>query len=171
METSTETNEAASMMAKPQEEHRWLEKLVGEWTYESECDMGPGKPREKFKGTESVRSIGGLWTMGEGRGEMPGGDTGIMIMTLGYDPQKKRYVGTFLGSMMTHLWIYDGELDPSKRVLTLSAEGPSFAGDGTMSKYHDVIEFKTDDHRVLSSSVQGADGAWQEFMTAHYRRK
>jgi hypothetical protein len=92
-------------------------------------------------------------------------------MTLGYDPQKKRYVGTWIGSMMTHLWVYDGELDPSKRVLTLGSEGPSFTGDGTMSKYHDVIEFKSDDHRILRSRVQGADGTWQEFMTAHYRRK
>ena len=38
-----------------------------------------------------------------------------MIMTLGYDPQKKRFVGTLIGSMMTHLWVYDGALDAGRR--------------------------------------------------------
>ncbi len=52
--------------------------------------MGPGKPPEKAKGTESVRSLGGLWILAEGRGEMPGGGAMTTMMTLGYDPQKKR---------------------------------------------------------------------------------
>jgi hypothetical protein len=56
-------------------------------------------------------------------------------------------------------------------VLTLNAEGPSMAGDGKMAKYKDVIEVKSDDHRVLTSHVLGDDGNWQHFMTANYRRK
>ncbi|MGH8728980.1 MAG: DUF1579 domain-containing protein, partial [Burkholderiales bacterium] len=112
------------MKTEPQKEHEWLQKLVGEWTYESDCSMGPGKPNEKFKGTESVRSLGGLWILAEGRGEMPGGGAATMLITLGYDPQRKRYVGTWIGSMMTYLWVYDGGLDAAGKVLTLNAEGP-----------------------------------------------
>lgn len=159
------------MKVEIQKEHEWLQQLVGEWTFESECSMGPDKPPEKFAGTESVRSIGGLWVLCEGRGEMPGGGIGNMFMTLGYDPAKKRFLGTFIGSMMTHMWIYDGSLDPSGKVLTLDSEGPSFAGDGTMAKYQDVIEIRSADQRLLHSQVQGADGQWQRFMTATYRRK
>jgi hypothetical protein len=159
------------MHAEPQKEHQWLQKLVGEWTSEAEGTMGPDKPPEKFKGTESVRSIGGLWAMCEGRGEMPGGGAATTIMTLGYDPVRKRYVGTFLGSMMTHLWVYDGELDPTGKVLTLDTEGPNFAAEGKMAKYKDRIEFKSDDHRVLTSHMLGDDGKWHGFMTAHYRRR
>lgn len=162
------------MQAEPQKEHEWLQKLVGKWTYESECEMGPDKPREKFTGTENVRSLGGLWTLAEGQGEMPGGGAATMLMTLGYDPQRKRYVGTWVGSMMTHLWVYDGELDPSGKILTLNAEGPSFTpegiAEGKMARYQDIIEFKTDDHRVLTSQTPGPDGQWRQFMTAHYRR-
>ena len=169
METTTETNQHACM-AQPQQEHHWLEKLVGEWTFESECDMGPGKPRENFKGTQTVRSIGGMWIIGEGQGEMPGGGTGTMVLTLGYDPQKKRFVGTWFGSMMTALWIYEGERDASGNVLTLNTEGPSFAGDGTLAKYRDIVEVKSDDHYIQRSTTQGEAGKWTEFMTAHYRR-
>ena len=62
-------------------------------------------------------------------------------------------------------------LDATEKILTLDSEGPSFAGDGTMAKYQDIIEFVTKDHRTLTPRVQSADGSWQQFMTAHYSRK
>jgi hypothetical protein len=159
------------MKNEAQPQHRWLQQLVGEWTYESECVMEPGKPPETFSGTETVRPIGDLWVLCEGRGEMPGGGLATMLITLGYNPNTERYVGTFVGSMMSHLWIYDGWLDAAGTLLTLEAEGPSFAGDGSMAKYHDLIEIKSPDHHVLSSQVLGEGGEWTRFMTANYRRR
>lgn len=158
------------MNAKPQKEHEWLQRLVGEWTSECEAMMGPDQPPATFKGREKVRSIGGLWTVGDGTGEMPGGGTATVMMTLGYDPAKGRFVGTFIGSMMTHLWHYEGTLDPTGAVLTLDTEGPDCANEGRMARYKDIIEFKSDDHRVLTSAMRGEDGEWRTFMTAHYRR-
>jgi hypothetical protein len=159
------------MKTEPQKEHEWLQQLVGEWTYESECSMEPGKPPEKFKGIENVRSLGGLWVLSEGSGEMPGGGMATMVMTLGYDPEKQRYIGTWVGSMMTHLWLYDGSLDAEKNRLTLNAEGPNCAEEGKLAKYKDVIEIKSSDHRLLTSHMLGDDGEWRPFMTASYRRK
>lgn len=157
---------------KPTPEHEWLQRLVGEWTFEGECNMGPDQPAMKSTGRESVRSLGGLWTIGEGVGAMPDGTCECRsIMTLGYNPAQKKFVGTFVASVMTHLWPYVGTLDPAKKVLTLDSEGPSFAGDGTMSKYQDIIEFVDDNHRTLSSQTLGPDGKWVPFMKAHYRRK
>jgi len=159
------------METTPQREHQWLQTLVGEWTSEAEATMEPGKPPERFKGTETVRSLGGLWILAEGQGEMPGCGHATTLLTLGYDPQKKRYVGTWVGSMMTHLWVYDGVLDAAEKVLTLDAEGPSMADHSVMATYRDVIERASDDHRILTSHVRGDDGTWHQFMTAHYRRK
>ena len=155
---------------EPQKEHEWLQKLVGDWTFEIEA-AEPGQASTKSEGFESVRSLGGLWTLAEGRSPMPDGSDATSVMTLGYDPQKKRFVGTFVASMMTYLWIYEGELDEAGRVLTLDAEGPGMSADGKMVKYKDRIELMSDDHRVLSSSIQGEDGNWTKFMTAHYRRQ
>src|SRR5687768_1217309 len=84
------------MNAKPEKQHKWLQKFVGDWTFETEAQ--PGHPGTK--GTERVRSIGGLWIVAEGQGPMPSGEPATTIMTIGYDTQKKRYVGTFIGSMM-----------------------------------------------------------------------
>jgi Protein of unknown function (DUF1579) len=158
------------MNATLQKQHQWLDRLIGEWIYESECNMGPDQPPSKSKGFEVVRSLGGLWTIGEGEGEMPDGNTGKTIMTLGYDPQSDRYIGTFVASMMTHLWIYNGSLDATQKVLTLDTEGPNFS-ESAMTKYQDIIEFVSDDHRILRSQILGDDGNWNHFMTAHYRRK
>jgi hypothetical protein len=93
------------------------------------------------------------------------------VLTLGYDPQKQRFVGTWVGSMMAYLWVYDGELDAAQRVLTLNSDGPSMSGDGSMAKYRETIEFENDDHRVFTSRALGDDGSWQQLMTATYRRK
>jgi hypothetical protein len=159
------------MQAKPQKEHEWLEQLVGEWASEAEATMEPGQPPSKFKGSESVRSLGGLWVVAEGQAEMPDGGVGTMIMPIGYDPERKRYVGTWVGSMMSHLWVYDGALDASGRVLTLDARGPDAFVEGRTATFQDVIEIVSADHRVLRSRMLGDDGTWREFMTAHYRRR
>jgi hypothetical protein len=159
------------MHAEPQQEHHWLQQLVGEWEFVTEAKMGPEAPPQKFGGRETARSLGALWVLCEGYGEMPGGCTGNMVMTLGYDPAKKHYVGTWVGSMMTHLWVYRGELDSTGKMLTLEAEGPSFAGDGGVSMYRDVIEIIDPNHRTLTSYVQGEDGDWRCFMSANFYRK
>jgi hypothetical protein len=91
-------------------------------------------------------------------------------MTLGFDPAKGRFVGTFVASMMHHLWIYEGGLDAGRNALTLHTEGPGVEDDVKMAQYRDVITFEDDDYRVMTSSYQRDDGTWQLFMTAHYRR-
>jgi len=43
------------------------------------------------------------------------------------------------------------------------------AGDGKMAKYKDVIEFNSDDHRVLTSHLLRDGETRQQSMTAHCR--
>lgn len=133
--------------------------------------MGPDRSIEKATGVESVRSLGELWILAEGQGEMPGCGMATTMMTLGYDPEKQRYVGTWIGSMMAYLWLYEGELDAAKQMLRLTSEGPDMVVDGKTSRYRDVIEFKSDDYRIMTSSGMSDNGQWHQFMTTHYRRQ
>jgi hypothetical protein len=156
------------MKAEPEKEHEWLHQLVGNWSYES-ANGEEGK--ETFKGVETVRSLGGLWVVAEGKGNMPGGGTAETVMSLGFDPASKRYHGTWIGSMLSYLWIYDGELDAAKRTLTLKCRGPSMSGDGSLAPYEDIIEIVSPSERLLRSRTPGADGQWNEFMRIAYRRE
>jgi hypothetical protein len=156
------------MPAEAQKEHRWLQRMAGEWSWEMEAEGQPGEPPMRDAGTERVRSLHGVWVLCESTGTTPGGDTDTSIMTLGYDPARGRFVGTFISSMMTHLWMYDGALDGD--LLTLDSEGPSYTDEPGMAKYRDTIELRGDDQRVHTSSYQRADGGWHRFMTTHYRR-
>ncbi len=152
------------VMAKPRSEHAFLERLVGTWDVTSE--MSGDTPW-----VETVRSLSGIWVIAEGRGDMPGGEgPATTVLTLGYYAAKGKYVGTWLGSMMDYLWVYEGEVEPDGRTLSLYTTGPSMNGEG-MADYREQITFLTDDHRTFTSSAKQPDGSWKYFMEAHYRRK
>lgn len=160
------------MNTEPHAMHRWLQQLLGDWTSTSDCDMGPGQSAEKGSGTEHVRALGDLWVVMEGAGSLPGGGgEALMQMTLGYDPEKNVFLGTWVGSMMTHMWVYRGTLDADQKVLTLETEGPSFKGDGKTARYRDVITIKSATERTLTSFGEQPDGSWKQFMQARYLRK
>lgn len=158
------------MFEKPQQEHQWLEHLAGEWVFESECHFTPGESPQKGEGYTTCRVLGGLWAILEGGGDSPESGAWSTIMTIGYNPLKKKYQGTFLGSMMTHLWIYDGTLDSSGKKLVLDTEGPKF-GESAMAKYQDIIELENDGQWKLWSQMQDENGNWTKLMEAIYRRK
>ena len=162
---------ASAQEASPStKEHEWLEKFVGEWTSSSEYSPGPGLPSISCKGVTKVHKLGGLWIVGESESTM--GEIKVSsVITLGYDPAKKKYVGTWVDSFNNHLWKYEGEVDSTGKVITLEAEGPDFTNPGKTTLFRDVYEFKSDDHKVLSSQVKGPDGAWTTFMTMDYRKK
>jgi hypothetical protein len=161
----------AMMKPQPRKEHEWLHKLVGEWRYETDTTSMQGVPAAILTGTESVRSVGGIWVVTEGQGQMPGGNQAEWLITLGFDVQKERFVGSWAGSMMAILWVYDGELNAEETTLILDSEGPHLTEEGKTGNYRDVIEFIDDDHRTLTAYWQGDDGGWQELMKTHYYRK
>lgn len=157
-----------SCHATPVAEHAWLRRFVGEWTIESECDMGPGQPAMKSSGRQTIRALGDCWTIGDlslGEGE----NAMRSVITLGFDTRTSTFVGTFVADVMTHMWVYSGRLDEAQRVLTLCAQGPAFDGAG-LRNFRDIIEVVSPDHYVLRSETEQPDGTWTHFMTMHHRR-
>jgi hypothetical protein len=158
--------------APAQNEHRWLQQFVGDWMFEVESQGPPGQPASRWQGIERVRPLGELWILCEGEGEMPGsGNAARMLMTLGYDPARERFVGSWVGSMMTHFWVYEGRRDQNGQSLTLDTQGPSMTGDGKLVRYREVIELHSADHRIMSSHMLNGAGEWHRFMTVRYRRR
>lgn len=151
--------------ARKLKEHSILDRLLGDWVVSSE---GETKHPDWI---ETVRSLHGIWFVAEGNGEMPGGGAATTVMTLGYDPNKGKYVGTWIGSMMGYLWVYEGSVDESGNTLTLETVGPDMEAEGRMCNYRETITFLDDDTRTFSSSVEKPDGSWETFMTMAYRRK
>jgi hypothetical protein len=157
-------------LPKQRPEHVWLQRLVGEWTYEMDAPYGEDKTPTKFTGTESIRAVGDFWITGEGTGYSPDGSPATMSMTLGFDPSQGGYVGTWYGSMVTYLWVYRGSMDADQRVLTLACDGPSFEVEGKLTKYKDIITIVSDDERILTGNYLGEDGEWHEMCKMLYRR-
>ena len=155
------------MYAKPQAEHRWLDQLVGQWSIYHECTM-PDGTINKTPGKMTCRSLGGLWLICESSGESSEGAWSTII-TLGFDPRKNCYVGTFIGSMIANVWPYHGVLDGSGNRLPLETEGPKFVGEGTC-KYRDTIEILDRDHWQFNSEYQDENGTWIAFMSGRHNR-
>lgn len=155
---------------KPTPQHQLLTMLAGDWTFDAMTSMGPDHPAAHFTGRETVRSLGELWIICEAVHHSEGDVPPRTMMTLGFDPAKGKFVGTFIASMMTYLWPYEGDIDPGGSVITLASHGPSFSDPSTTSPYRDVITVLSENERLLTSHIPSADGKWVEFMRCHYKR-
>lgn len=154
----------------PQKEHEWLQKFVGEWETITKGKAGPDQPAMEIKGRISSRQVGRLWVINEMQADL-GTSRMHGVQTIGYDSAKKKYVGTWVDSMMNFMWKYEGSVDESGNKINLDARGPAFmAADGKPALYRDSYEFKTPDLIIVTSSVQNEDGEWVAFMTGEAKR-
>ena len=159
----------ASAFPTPAQQHNWLQKFTGEWATESKATMIPGQPAMECHWKMSSRSLGGFWILNEMTGEMSGAPM-TCIQTIGYDENKKKYVGTWIDSMTAFMWKYEGTVDPSNTTLTLNAEGPNFIEAGKLTQFQDVYEFTSADEILMSSRMLGPDGKWITFMSGSAKR-
>jgi hypothetical protein len=154
-------------LPKPQKEHQWLSQLAGEWNASISAKPGPGAPEFKAEAKQSSKMIGDRWLMATSEGDMMGQKM-TSILTLGYDPSKKEYVGSFLSSCGNELWTYEGAVSDDGKTLVLKTEGPNMMNPGATSEYRETITLKDKDHYTFTSAIKGEDGKFVEFMTAEY---
>ncbi len=158
-------------MPKPTKEHELLKQFTGEWEMKAETVPAPGQEAIKCEGKESSKMVGGFWFVAQNEGSMMGMPVNS-IMTLGYDPATKNYVGTFVCSMDSTLWKYTGSFDATGKKLTLETEGPSpLDPSNKKTKFRETLELKDKDHKKFTSLMQGEDGKWIEIVTMDYQRK
>jgi hypothetical protein len=148
-------------------QHRWLQALEGEWTWDSVSV--PDDPKCRWSGSETVSRYGDAWVVFDSEGDGDGAAHRSRI-TLGFDPDRDRFVGCFISTMMPSFWPYEGRLDPDGRTLRLRSRGARLDGRPGDADYEDVIELVSPDERRLRGTMMNDDGTWTEFMVTTYRR-
>lgn len=165
------------MDLKETSEHQWLQQLIGEWTFTGKMMMPPtpesdDKPgTAESSGTESVRALGKFWVIASTSGTMPcSGDMMQGVIQIGFDHALNRFRGSWIGSPMSKMYIYDGYLDDKRRILTLESTGPSFTDPTKETLYRDIIEIVDANNRLFYSQVRNDDNSWTEFLRCEYKR-
>lgn len=107
---------------KPGKEHAMLEKDLGTWEATIRMWTNPQGEPEVSKGTETNALMpGGLWVISKFQGEMMG-TTFHGHGQNGYDPVRKKYVGTWVDSMSTSPILLEGTYDEAKKTTTMVGE-------------------------------------------------
>ncbi|MGC8639504.1 MAG: DUF1579 domain-containing protein, partial [Isosphaeraceae bacterium] len=133
---------------QPTPEHERLAKIVGTWDATVKSWMqGPDQEPTVSKGVETVKLMpGGLWALSEFHGKFGELDFHGAGQS-GYDPAKKKYVGTWVDSMETTLTIMEGDFDPQTKTLTMHSQGKGPGGTPYEMKTTEV--YKDHAHRVF----------------------
>lgn len=158
----TATQEGMPEMPKPTKEHQWLKKFTGQWTTEAKGSAGEGQPEAIVKGTIKSEMMGGFWLVNTMDANF-NGTPFKGVQTIGYDVNKKKYVGTWIDTMNGFMWQYTGVVENDGTKLSLYADGPDMTTPGKTAKYRDSYEFKSDNDMIVTSAVKGADGKWMIF--------
>jgi hypothetical protein len=153
-------------LPKPGPEHEILKGDVGVWDASVEFFMAPGAPPAVSKGVETNRLLGGLWFVSEFKSEMMG-QPFEGVGTMGYDPGKKKYVGTWVDSMSVGYSTVEGTYDPATKTLIAWMVGPDLAGQTTKTKQ--TTEWKDADNRVFT--MYAPDGQTVVMRITYKRRK
>ena len=119
--------EVYTKLATPAEPHKMLARLAGSWTTKTTAWMDPDKPPVEGIGTcEQKMLLGGRYLQQEYFSEMMGSPfTGINL--IGYDNHTKKVVSTWIDSMSTGIYYFEG---------TASADGKTFTQE---SSYDDPV--------------------------------
>jgi hypothetical protein len=109
---------------KPMPEHKILASDEGTWDARIKSfENGPDSEPVLSKGVEVNTVItGGLWVVSSFKGDF-GGLAFEGHGQFGYDPTKKKYVGTWIDSMTPNLTVLEGSYDAKTRTMTFLGDG------------------------------------------------
>jgi hypothetical protein len=161
----------AQQPAKPTAEHKILANDEGTWdaTIKS-FTAGPDAEPMISKGSEVYTVLtGGLWVLSKFEGDF-GGVKFEGRGQFGYDPIKKKYIGTWIDSLSPNLSVLEGDYDAKTRTMTYVGEG--VAPEGTKYTQKMVTVTKDDGSRVFTLYMK-IDGSKDEvkFMEVTYRKR
>jgi len=109
---------AYEQLATPGAAHERLASMAGHWKTRTKTWMEPGKPPMESEGKSELKPIlGGRYLQQEFSGNVMGAPfTGIGVT--GYDNHGKKYVSTWIDSMSTGIFYFEGTSDDDGRTIT-----------------------------------------------------
>lgn len=141
---------------KPTPEHELLAKGAGVWDATIKSWMqGPDAELTVSKGVETVKMMpGGLWALSEFQGKL--GDAEFHgAGQSGYDPAKKKFVGTWVDSLSPSVMTMEGEYDAGSKTLTMHSKGVGPDGKPYDAK---LVDVHTDAaHRVFTMFMKSEE--------------
>ncbi|MEZ6096182.1 MAG: DUF1579 domain-containing protein [Pirellulaceae bacterium] len=136
-----------AQMPEASPEHEVLKKDVGTWKAEMKMWMAPEMPAQEMAGEEVNRMVGDLWLVSDFKADFGGMPfEGHAIM--GYNPEAKKYQGSWIDSMTPAAAHMEGEFDKESNTLTTIMEQPQ--PDGSMRKSKSTTVYDGDDKRVFN---------------------
>ena len=154
-------------MPKPVKEHAFLKKFVGTWDSKMSMRHTAESPWVESKGTDEARMYGDFWVVSEFKSdsaEMPMQG----LASTGYDPVKKKYVVTWIGSMSPAISLGDGTVDGNVLKTDIKSTDCTTGEPLAMSM---TQEFKDKDTLVFSMKMKGKDGKEFECMKGESKRR
>jgi hypothetical protein len=113
--------EAWAKIAAPGTQHAEMVKSVGKWKTTIKSWMAPGEPTVTEGSSTCTALLGGRFLQEEFKGTFGEGPFEGFGLT-GYDNQHQEYVGTWMDSMGTGIMMTRGKMDPTGKILTMTAE-------------------------------------------------
>ncbi|MDX2037842.1 MAG: DUF1579 domain-containing protein [Isosphaeraceae bacterium] len=162
----------APPIPQPTAEHKILAADAGKWDAEIKSySSGPDAEPKISKGTEVNTVVaGGLWTISEFHGTVEGLDFEGRGQ-YGFDPIKKKYVGTWIDSWNPTLSVIEGTYDAASKTLTMTGEGMEV---NSKTKYQQKMVTKTnaDGSRTFTFFMKGefTGGNEVKMMEITYRK-
>lgn len=145
-----------------------LRRDVGVWDCEVKFYPDPNGQPVVSKAVESNHMVGDVWVVGDFRGEMAG-TTFHGSSQMGYDPKKRKYVGSWIDSASPYPTQMEGTYDASMKILSIVGLGKD--PNGMPMKMKLVVTYREDDSRSMTMYVGAGADEWLRMMEVDYRKR
>ena len=161
----------AQQLAAPTKQHEELASEVGVWDADMSLWESADAEPFKSKGVETNKMLGKLWLISDFESDF-GGLKFAGHGQSGWDPLKKKYVGTWIDTMSPFVQTMEGDYDEDSHTLTMISTGID-PQTGKEAKSKMITRYTSDDEKTfeLHMPVEGEDGKWWKMMEIKYTRR
>ena len=162
---------AANAQLPQDEAHKHLETEAGVWDATVKMWHTADADPMESKAVETNEMFGDFWLLSKFETDF-GGMKYTGRMQLGYDPQKKKYVGTWIDTMSPYLQTMEGTYDEKTKTSTMLATGVDMMT-GKVSNSKMVTRIENENEKVFEMfmPVEGKKDEWWKSMEVKYTRR